>query len=257
MSLEEYEALAHAPALMEAAEALLEDDRILPRPAKPARLIFPQKAEVGATPPHQDFPHEQGAQEAFTAWVPLGDVPRELGGVAVWPGSHRQGVLEHGFVPGVGGLGVPEGNAPAPTWLAADFRMGDVLMFHSLTVHGALPNRSGDRLRISADFCYQRAVDPATPHMLKPSGGELDWEQIYADWQSEEFQYCWRKWGLRTVPYDRSYYRKRDEEALTRAAAGDEHARDFLTTIEARKPDPAARLRGRQVRSGARPEAGR
>ncbi|WP_019545214.1 phytanoyl-CoA dioxygenase family protein [Streptomyces sulphureus] len=243
VSLESYDTLAHSPALLDVARTLLEDEEVLPRPAKLARLMFPQQGGVGATPPHQDYPHEQATADSYTTWIPMGDVDRALGGVALRPGSHRQGVLEHGFVPGIGGLGVKESATGSPHWLGTEYRMGDVLVFHSLTLHGALPNRSGERLRISADFRYQRAADPMTPHMLKPSGGQLDWPEVYADWQSDEFQYYWHPWQLRTVPYDRTYYGKRDEEAFERAAEGDPHARRFLTTISTRNPDPAVRER--------------
>lgn len=243
VSRESYNTLAHAPELLDITRTLLEDEDVLPRPAKLARLMFPQQGEVGATPPHQDYPHEQATAHSYTTWIPLGDVDRDLGGVALQPGSHRHGVLEHGFVPGIGGLGVKPDALDSARWHTTDYRMGDVLVFHSFTVHGALPNRSGRRLRISADFRYQRAADPMTPHMLKPSGGQLDWPEIYADWESEQYQYYWRSWQLRIVPYSRSYYEKRDEEVFKRAAEGDPHARRFLTTIGTRNPDAVARER--------------
>jgi ectoine hydroxylase-related dioxygenase (phytanoyl-CoA dioxygenase family) len=41
-------------------------------------------------------------------------------------------------------------------WLASDLAPGDVLLFSGLTVHRALPHRSGRRLRISADFRFRR-----------------------------------------------------------------------------------------------------
>jgi ectoine hydroxylase-related dioxygenase (phytanoyl-CoA dioxygenase family) len=239
ISLESYNALAHADPLLRVMKVLLAHEDVIPRPARLARLMFPQ-ADAGATPPHQDYPHEQGTAESYTAWVPLGDIPRELGGLAVWPGSHRAGVFEHGFVPGVGGLGIHT-ERHAPRWSTTDYQLGDVLLFHSLTVHKALPNRSADRLRISADFRYQRVTDPMAPHMLRPSGGSLDWEDIYAGWRSDELKYYWKRWALTTEPYDQRFYRQRDDEALAAARAGDPLARSFLTTISTRSTDPALR----------------
>lgn len=259
ISLESFNRLAHARPLLDLMTTLLGHDDVLPRPARLARLIFPQP-DVGATPPHQDFPHEQGTAEAYTAWVPLGDVPRQQGGLAVWPGSHRHGVFEHGFVPGVGGLGIRVEGLGA-SWLTADFALGDVIVFHSMTVHKALPNRTADRLRISADFRYQRASEPLAPHMLEPSGGKLTWEDVYAGWTSDELKFYWKKWDLTTTPYDYGYYRRRDEQVLELARAGDRHARDFLRTISARNPDPelratAARLLAELASDGAGAAAG-
>jgi hypothetical protein len=240
ISLESFNRLAHCPPLTSVTTALLRGhDDVIPRPGRLLRLIFPQP-NVGATPPHQDFPHEQGTPDAYTAWIPFGDVPRELGGLAVWPGSHQNGVVEHGFVPGVGGLGIRDEDM-APKWHASDYAIGDVVLFHSMTVHKALPNRTTDRLRISGDFRYQRASEPMTPHMLQPSGGQLDWDRVYDGWSSRTLQYYWRSFDLTVTEYDHRFDRRRDEQAMTLARAGDQHARSFLQTISTRNPDPALR----------------
>ncbi|MGC5033401.1 phytanoyl-CoA dioxygenase family protein [Micromonospora sp. DT229] len=254
ISLESFNRLAHATPLLDMMKTLLGHDDVIPRPARLARLIFPQP-DVGATPPHQDYPHEQGTPEAYTAWVPLGKVPRQQGGLAVWPGSHRHGVFDHGFVPGVGGLGIRVDGLGA-SWLTADFDPGDVVVFHSMTVHKALPNRTADRIRISADFRYQRASTPLAPHMLEPSGGKLSWADVYAGWSSDGLKYYWKQWDLTTTPYDYRYYRRRDEQALELARAGDRNAREFLRTISVRNPDPdlrsaAARLLAELSSDGA------
>jgi ectoine hydroxylase-related dioxygenase (phytanoyl-CoA dioxygenase family) len=84
-----------------------------------------------------------------TAWIPLSDCPRELGPLALLAGSHHGGLREHsghGIVDG--GVRVPEG----AVWTSTDYRCGDVVLFQPHTLHCSLPNRSGDRLRLSADF---------------------------------------------------------------------------------------------------------
>jgi len=87
-------------------------------------------------------------------WVPLGDCPSTLGGLAVLPGSHVGGLRAHD-----GG----EGEArfvvlPDDTmWSSNNYCVGDVLMFNAVTVHGARPNVTADRIRISADFRFQPA----------------------------------------------------------------------------------------------------
>src|SRR5689334_21771952 len=61
---------------------------VLPHPQKIARLWFPQYA-AHTTPIHQDFVHFQGAYQTYTCWAPVGDCPRELGGLALLSGSHK------------------------------------------------------------------------------------------------------------------------------------------------------------------------
>jgi hypothetical protein len=56
----------------------------------------------------------------------------------------------------------------APVWHTADFQPGDALFFHAYTVHKALPNLSGDRLRVSTDNRYQRPEEPIEPGALRP-----------------------------------------------------------------------------------------
>jgi len=245
ISLESYNRLAHAEQLLRLTAVLLGHDDVIPRPARLARLVFPQP-DLGATPPHQDYPHEQGTAEAYTAWVPLGAIPRSRGGLAVWAGSHRRGLFDHGFVPGTGGLGIRT-ETMNPPWLTADFEAGDVVMFHSLTVHKALPNRTDDQIRLSADFRYQRAADPMAPHMLEPSGNGLTWEEVYAGWSSDELKYYWADAGVTLVPYDQGFYRRRDAEAIEQARAGDRHALAFLRTISARSRDEALRRAASEV----------
>jgi ectoine hydroxylase-related dioxygenase (phytanoyl-CoA dioxygenase family) len=236
MKLQRFNELAHHQAILEVMALLLDTPTVLVRPAKLARLVFPQD-DVGPTPPHQDFPHEQGTANAYTCWVPLGGCPRELGGLAVWPGSHRAGVHRHGFVPGVGGLGIPLDDASVD-WLTADFVAGDVVLFHSLTVHKATRNATPDRLRISADYRYQRVDEPVPRHALSPSGGSLGWDEIYAGWSEPGLRYYWRQWDLHTVEYDYSYYDARDDEVLAQAHGGNADTRNMLHAIIKRGRSP-------------------
>jgi hypothetical protein len=150
------------------------------------------------TPPHQDYIHIQGAEATYTAWFPLGDCPADLGGLAVLAGSHRAGVLPVSPAPGAGGVGV-ETEDLALSWVTGDFLLGDVLLFHSHTVHRALDNRSPDRLRLSVDFRYQGMSAPVTEGSLKPHFSRLPWDDIYAGWKSHRFQYYWRRSDLRIV----------------------------------------------------------
>src|SRR5262249_15342705 len=131
---------------------------------KIGRVGFPQN-EGKQTPVHQDFFHVRGTTETLTAWVPLGDCPRRLGSLAVAEGTHKLGFRDHEASEGVGGYAVDAGDA---RWLTHDYAVGDVIFFHSLTMHKALPNRSTDEVRVSLDNRYQRASDVIDPGSLEP-----------------------------------------------------------------------------------------
>jgi hypothetical protein len=100
-----------------------------------------------ATQPHQDAHYVRTLGEFWTVWLPLGDCPRTLGPLALLAGSHRFGLREHA------GYGIAAVAADA-VWSTTDYRCGDAVMFRPHTLHCALPNESGDRLRFSADFRY-------------------------------------------------------------------------------------------------------
>src|SRR5690606_355038 len=118
-----FHALAHSPALVQVLERLF-GETVLVHPRNIGRIIFPDAAP---TPPHQDFLHIRGTPDTWTAWLPLGDAPREVGGLALLPGSHTQGLLPSRAMPGAGGSGVdvPE-NAG---WQTTDYRPGDAVLF--------------------------------------------------------------------------------------------------------------------------------
>lgn len=76
--------------------------------------------------------------------------PIVQGGLAVHQGSHRRGLLPCFAAEGAGGLAVDFRMDHAP-WRTTDDAMGDVPLFHSLTVHAAMPHR-GRMLRLSVDY---------------------------------------------------------------------------------------------------------
>lgn len=110
------------------------------------------------TRPHQDAHYVRLPDAFVTVWVPLGDCPLALGPLAVLPGSHRRGLLPHhghGIIDG--GLDVEDD----AVWYTGDFACGDALVLTRHTIHRALPNRSGDRLRLSVDLRYGFRVPDA------------------------------------------------------------------------------------------------
>ena len=188
-SLESFQTMAHEARLLEVAQSLLGGPG-MPHPSTIARVLFPTRLEY-TTPPHQDFVLVQGTPEVWTCWIPLGACPPEMGGLAVLGGSHRRGVLPVHSAKGAGGLTV-EDDALDGDWFSSPFAMGDALFFHSKTVHQGLPNVSGNRLRLSVDYHYQRRTDPIMEKNLGVHQGRLSWEQVYAGWESDEHQYYWR-----------------------------------------------------------------
>jgi len=160
------------PSLLAVAARILdiEMQQVLAHPRRIGRVTFPNY-EVVTTPPHQDHFYIRGAVATYSCWIPLGACPMSLGGLAVWPGSQRQGLLDHS-VPseGAGGRGVPVEEDEA-VWHTSDFGIGDALFFHSYTIHKALPNCSGNRLRLSTDNRYQRPKEEIDPASLLPHAG--------------------------------------------------------------------------------------
>lgn len=144
--LETFHTLAHHPAILGVAEALL-DEPGMPQPSTIPRIFFPSRPDH-TTPPHQDFILVQGTPEVWTARIPLGDCPSDLGGLAVLRGSHMRGVLPVYEPEDVGGLRI-EPDALDGEWVASAFEIGDALFFHSKTAHQGLPNLSGNRIRLS------------------------------------------------------------------------------------------------------------
>ena len=100
-----------------------------------------------------------GVQDMLTTWMPLAEVPSALGGLAVRPGGHRERPRHPRLLGG-----------SRPGWASTDYRPGDVVIFHCLTPHAALPN-TGHQLRLSADFRWQEPRYPAPVEMiLGPAG---------------------------------------------------------------------------------------
>ena len=133
-------------------------------------------------------------------------------------------------------------------WLTTDYRIGDTLIFPALTIHKALPNLTEDRLRVSLDNRYQRVTDPIAEHMLTPhlsSMSPLSWEDVYADWDSAEFQYYWKKHDLTVLPKIREYLDTAFDEAVALAQGGDHRAKLHLQRIATRDP---SRSKGRRPR---------
>jgi 1-deoxypentalenic acid 11beta-hydroxylase len=131
------------------------------------RFALP-KDEKHLTPSHQDHFFIRQTNRFRTAWIPLMNIERQVGGLALAARSHQSGLLEHVehetaysyIFRGRKQRGVPLERI-VQEWLTTDYHPGDLLIFHSLMIHRALPNTS-DRIRLSLDARYQPVSEPRT-----------------------------------------------------------------------------------------------
>lgn len=163
-------------------------------PMKMARIATPRRIGF-ETPPHQDaYSHHAGPTMAGI-WIALHDVDSAMGRLALLPGSHVRGVRPVHAAPGVGGIQC-EIYDDETLWHVGDVAAGDVIIFHSQTVHRAQANTDAERVRLSVDtrFCDYGAAVFSTN--LEPHHGwripRLDWEHVYRYWRSDALKYYWR-----------------------------------------------------------------
>ncbi|MFJ4851611.1 MULTISPECIES: phytanoyl-CoA dioxygenase family protein [unclassified Streptomyces] len=188
LRLESVHRLAFTPVLWTLMERLLGGD-VFCHPARVVRLA-PPSARPGeyATRAHQDFVVQHVTTDAVTAWIPFTDCDEDKQGLRLIPGSHL-----HGFLPTDASLG---GRRPLylpvrpddPAWASADYAPGDLVLFHSLTVHGGGPNAS-DELRLSADVRYQLTDEPLRAEFAHPHGWPVtpDWDVLAAAWDTDRW----------------------------------------------------------------------
>ena len=134
------------------------------------------------TPSHCDIVYMgRGTRKLFTAWVPLGDIDFELGGLMILEGSHKNVQLQQTYgrrdvdsyctnkpddpartATGLNGWLSEDPNkirrSLGGRWLTSEYQMGDVVIFSMNTVHGGMDNRS-NQLRLSSDSRYQLASE--------------------------------------------------------------------------------------------------
>lgn len=192
--LPSFHGLPHHPVLQQVMKLLI-GPHLLIHPKSIGRLIFPN-FERAITHAHQDYTAVAGDEATFTAWLPLHDCPLEQGPLRVLDGSHR-----FGQQPTAGQTGcIPPGTERGGDWVGGEIYAGDLLLFNSLTVHEAAPNRS-NRIRISLDCrfqSYQRAINPGA--LVFAGSGRRSWGTTYANWPSDELKYYWTRLPLQLKP---------------------------------------------------------
>ncbi|XP_025098926.1 uncharacterized protein LOC112566785 isoform X1 [Pomacea canaliculata] len=122
----------------------------------------------------------KGSSNLLTMWTPIGDVPIEMGVLAVCEGSHRLPGFEK-FQDTYGNLDVDDANLDGTgwftkdpfeitekfggRWLTTDFQAGDVLIFPMRTVHMSTTNTT-QFARISCDTRWQPASEQADSRFM-------------------------------------------------------------------------------------------
>jgi len=181
-----YEALCLHPVLVELFEQLLGGAvKLLQR--KMIRRTLP--GSNWSTPAHYDLTYIRGGtdQSLRTAWIPLGDVPLEMGGLTYLEGSHIAGkrmeaefMRKNATLPPAERISAFNRNMreggwltdDLPTlaekldarWLVANYEAGDIVIHSPYIIHAATTNRDPHgRVRLSTDIRYQLASEPADP----------------------------------------------------------------------------------------------
>jgi len=197
-SLEALHALFHSEPV-QAPMRRVAGDAVFVYPMKMARVASPRKLGY-ETPPHQDaYSHHAGPSMAGI-WIALHDVGESMGRLAILPGSHRGGVRAVHNAAGVGGVQC-DIRSDETLWHVSDVSAGDVIIFHSCTVHRAEANTDSCRVRLSVDtrFCDYGA--PVFATNLEPHHGwripKLDWEYVYRNWRERNLCYYWRDYPAR------------------------------------------------------------
>jgi ectoine hydroxylase-related dioxygenase (phytanoyl-CoA dioxygenase family) len=139
--------------------------------------------DKGSTPAHYDLIYLRGGTDTVcTSWIPIGDTPVEMGGLAYLEGSDRMGrELEAEFAARNADL-APEERINAynknmseggwvsknlaemaerfdTRWLVADYEAGDMVVHSAYMIHASTTNVHHTRMRLSTDIRYQRVRD--------------------------------------------------------------------------------------------------
>lgn len=176
--------LSDHPPLLWFLSALL-GEPVFSHPRKMVRITYPYKLNPkDRVPPHQDIFYVKGERDTFTAWIPLGDYPPELGGLLVAPGTHKNGLFPtQSNEEGRFGCNAIEEHLTEFSWSTAHYHTGDLLVMHSLTLHQSGINES-DQFRLSLDCRFSSALRSINEDQLLPPyyPNVPNWEILSQGW---------------------------------------------------------------------------
>lgn len=159
------------------------------------RLYWDQsvfKQPHGAEPVlwHQDNGYTYVEPQAYlTCWLAITDATPENGCIAVMPGVHREGTLEH--------RNTPVGEECWGDWASAveiPVRAGSIVVFTSLTPHATKRNTTNE---VRKAYIVQYAPDGAVAHYGNPAAGPPKKTEVLGD---HERRYWIVRDGVRMQP---------------------------------------------------------
>jgi ectoine hydroxylase-related dioxygenase (phytanoyl-CoA dioxygenase family) len=147
-------------------------------------MRYTQPHTPTVTPAHYDLIYLRGGTTRIvTSWIPIGDVPAEMGGLVYLEGSHQIGFqMEREFSANAANL-TPEEKINAynknmteggwvskdlpdmanrfnTRWLAADYEAGDIMLHSPFMIHASTTNVDPqNRIRLSTDIRFQNVED--------------------------------------------------------------------------------------------------
>lgn len=180
-----YEAFCLAPPIVRFYQAFLDDQPYL---HKRKLIRYTKPGDPASTGAHYDLTYlRAGTDRLCTSWIPIGDIPVEMGGLIYLEGSDGWGRrLEaefsarnadlppeeriNAFNKNMADSGwltkdLPSLAARMPgRWLIADYAAGDMVVHSPYMIHAATMNAATDgRMRLSTDIRFQRVSDPIDP----------------------------------------------------------------------------------------------
>ena len=177
----QYESFCLQPRLWQCMDQLLDGLSYLHK-RKILRYTLPNTPQT--TPAHYDIVYLRGGTTRIvTAWIPIGDVPMQMGGLTYLEGSHALGVKMEAEFRILNASLSPEERINAynrnmteggyiskdlpgmaekfdARWLVADYEAGDVILHSPYMIHASTTNQdSQGRIRLSTDIRFQNVVD--------------------------------------------------------------------------------------------------
>jgi ectoine hydroxylase-related dioxygenase (phytanoyl-CoA dioxygenase family) len=147
-------------------------------------MRFTRPGTATVTPAHYDLVYLRGGTTRIvTAWIPIGDIPIDMGGLVYLEGSHTIGRRMEKEFEAAGASLTPEERISAynknmteggwvskdlphmaecfdTRWLGADYEAGDVMLHSPYMIHASTTNRdAAGRIRLSTDIRYQNVED--------------------------------------------------------------------------------------------------
>ncbi len=147
-------------------------------------LRYTRVGDPSCTGAHYDLTYlRAGTDRVTTNWIPIGDVPVEMGGLMYLEGSHAWGrkmeaefSIQNANLPPEERISAYNRNMAETGWLTkdlpslsdrldtrwlmADYEAGDVVFHSAYQIHAATVNKDPhDRIRLSTDIRYQRISD--------------------------------------------------------------------------------------------------